>query len=171
MKCLLQRDGLISSCDSLEFGGRSRTPKASWLSMSTSSGFKSSRATAGFFKNFLLQPTNCTCLPFAVYKRHEDTNDAQKTICPILFVSGLACRRPSEPLLGIQPRKVPPPQGWNRDPGDFVDLLLERPLVAKRRPSCVRNSTEAGARSSCNVQPRVNHLCPRKAGPHASPAC
>src|ERR1700733_11931629 len=39
-------------------------------------------------------------------------------------------------------------------------------LSPSRLPSEEKNSTEAGASSSCNVQPRVNHLLSRKARSH-----
>jgi hypothetical protein len=39
-------------------------------------------------------------------------------------------------------------------------------LMPRRSPSCENNSTDAGAISSCNVQPQLSHLLFRKAASH-----
>jgi hypothetical protein len=77
------------------------------------------------------EPTNCIYLPLTVEKWHKHTENAQETVGPVFLAGGLPCLCPFEPLLDAELAKGASLKCWNNNPCDFVDLLLEKPLVAK----------------------------------------
>ena len=86
--------------------------------------------------NLFSEPTNCVYLPFAIYKWHEYIENPKKAIRLVFLVGSLPYLRLFEPLLDVELSKRASPKCWNSNPCYFVDLLLERPLIAK--PPAVR---------------------------------